>query len=222
MTRLTSTFGSSLCAIGLLALTAVSSVAGHGHMSSPTPRGIEKLTTNIDDLNNPNSKGLCRGEPEGKVTSVSGSVTLQFDITAKHIGQCIVYLLDTNLGNQQKIAEKQDCVTAEKGGPWTVKLPAGVSGRKVLRWYWKATHLAPNFEYFENCADIDIGGGGGGGSSDNKEDSAPPSEGGNKRKKPSDEGEGTTAPASEGGNEEKKSSRGNKKRKSKRKPKKQD
>ncbi|KAI9592184.1 hypothetical protein BDF19DRAFT_223665 [Syncephalis fuscata] len=162
MTRFTTVLGMTVCAAVLLAVSTISNVSAHGYMNYPTPRGIQKLSTMVDDVKNPNTKGKCRGEPAGQVTNISGSsVTLQFTITAPHIGPCSVYLLDENLGNEQKIADKNDCAAPGKVGPWTVNLPAGVSGRKVIRWHWKASHLAPQIENYEQCADIMIGGGGG-------------------------------------------------------------
>ncbi|KAI9592175.1 hypothetical protein BDF19DRAFT_452580 [Syncephalis fuscata] len=162
MTRFTSVLGMTVCAAVLFAVSTISNVSAHGYMNYPTPRGIQKLSTMVDDVKNPNTKGKCRGEPAGQVTNISGSsVTLQFTITAPHIGPCSVYLLDENLGNEQKIADKNDCAAPGKVGPWTVNLPAGVSGRKVIRWHWKASHLAPQIENYEQCADIMIGGGGG-------------------------------------------------------------
>ncbi|KAI8050567.1 hypothetical protein BDF22DRAFT_695649 [Syncephalis plumigaleata] len=103
---------------------------------------------------------VCRGEPAGKVTNVGHSVTLGFTITAPHVGMCTVYILDENLGNSQKIAEKLDCAATGKVGPWTINIPSNISGRKVIRWYWEAAHVTPH-EPYENCADVIIGSGGG-------------------------------------------------------------
>ncbi|KAI8057119.1 hypothetical protein BDF22DRAFT_773667 [Syncephalis plumigaleata] len=159
-----------LCAFAVTALSVVSSVSAHGYLSSPTPRGIEKLSYQIDDLKSPNTKGICRDEPAGKVTNVGHSVTLGFTITAPHIGMCEVYILDENLGNARKIASKKDCVATGKVGSWTVNIPSDISGRKVLRWKWDAAHLKTTIEHYEQCADINISGGGGGGSSDSSSD----------------------------------------------------
>ncbi|KAI9591452.1 hypothetical protein BDF19DRAFT_455057 [Syncephalis fuscata] len=150
--------GATLCLFAIVALSAISDVAAHGYMSSPTPRAIEKASTRIDDLKNPNTRGVCRGEPAGRVTNVGRSVTLGFTITAPHIGMCEVYILDTNLGNARRIAQKNNCAAPGKVGPWTVNIPAGISGRKVIRWVWNAAHLGPGkIEHYENCADINIG-----------------------------------------------------------------
>ncbi|KAI8057123.1 hypothetical protein BDF22DRAFT_740653 [Syncephalis plumigaleata] len=164
MTRITSAFGWSVCASALVALSAISGVSAHGYLSSPSPRGIQKVSYQIDDLKSPNTKGICRGESAGKVTNVGHSVTLGFTITAPHIGMCEVYILDENLGNARKIASKDGCAAPGKVGPWTVNIPSDISGRKVLRWVWNAAHLVTTIEHYEQCADINISGGGGGGS----------------------------------------------------------
>jgi predicted carbohydrate-binding protein with CBM5 and CBM33 domain len=143
----------------MVALSAVSSVTAHGYLSSPPPRGIEKESTNVDALKAPNFSGnLCRGEPAGKVSNVGHSVTLGFTITAPHIGMCEVYILDENLSNPRKIAEKLDCAASGKVGPWTVNIPGDVSGRKVLRWVWNAAHLGTTIEPYEQCVDINVSG----------------------------------------------------------------
>lgn len=137
-------------------------VQSHGCLSSPVIRGAEKKNVNIDSIRNPNSAGLCRGEPKGKVTNVSpGPLTLQFEISAPHIGPCEVYLLDANLGNSKKIASKMNC--ASPPGPWTVDIPSDVSGHHVLRWTWDAQHISKSDpEKYENCSDLNISGNGGG------------------------------------------------------------
>jgi len=151
----------------LAVLAALSShVAAHGYLSSPPPRGIQKAGYQIDDLKSPNTKGLCRGEPEGQVTAVTPGQVLRlgFTITAPHVGPCRVTLLDTDLTNESKpFASKQNC--AAPGGPgfWEVTLPSDAQGRKVLRWYWEGQHISTPGEPYEQCIDLDFGGGGGGG-----------------------------------------------------------
>ncbi|KAI9591876.1 hypothetical protein BDF19DRAFT_468444 [Syncephalis fuscata] len=140
MTRFASTIGFSACAAALLAVSTISSVSAHGYMSSPAPRGI------------------CRGEPAGKVTNVGHSVTLGLTITAPHIGMCEVYILDENLDNPRKIASKDGCAAPGKVGPWSVEIPSDITGRKVLRWVWNAAHLVTTIEHYEQCADINISG----------------------------------------------------------------
>ncbi|KAI9591873.1 hypothetical protein BDF19DRAFT_498967 [Syncephalis fuscata] len=161
MTRFASTIGFFACAAALLAVSTISSVSAHGYMSSPTPRGIAKVSYLVDDVKNPNTKGICRGEPAGKVTDVGHSVTLGLTITAPHIGMCEVYILDENLSNARKIASKDGCAAPGKVGPWSVEIPSDITGRKVLRWVWNAAHLVTTIEHYEQCADINISGGGG-------------------------------------------------------------
>ncbi|RKP25328.1 hypothetical protein SYNPS1DRAFT_28936 [Syncephalis pseudoplumigaleata] len=223
MTRLTAAFGTTLGGIALLALTTVSSVQGHGFLTYPVPRGIEKMSYQIDDIKNPNTKGICRGETKpGKINKLSGSVTLKFNIFANHIGPCTVSILDENMSELATIATKDGCAASKPAPPWTVNIPAKFTGRKILRWHWKATHLGEgNAEHFEQCADIDLGGGGGGGdgsdsgSSDNDKQDAPSGgkygkDGGDSKKDaPADEKYGgdskKDAPADEkdGGNDKK-------------------
>jgi len=151
------------CLIPLFS-TLFYSVHAHGYLASPPPRGIEKVTYQIDDLRNPNARGLCRGEAEGKVTTVApgGSITLQIIASAPHTGPCEVTLLDyPSLGNPVQVASKYDCAAPGKVAPWTIQLPAGVSGRKVLRWYWEGRHIANPGEPYEQCVDLMIGAGGG-------------------------------------------------------------
>lgn len=149
-----------------LALTVLSFattyVAAHGYLYYPPPRGIQKEGYQIDDLKSPNRKGLCRGEPVGKITPVTpgGSVTLKFRITAPHVGPCVVYVLDANLKNPQKIADKNNCAAPGQGQPWTIKLPSGMAGHKVLRWTWEGQHVSPG-EPYEQCIDVNFGGSGG-------------------------------------------------------------
>lgn len=132
-------------------------------MSSPYVRGLAKESYNVDALKAPNRSGaLCRGEPADKVTTVGSSVTLGFTITAPHVGMCTVYILDADLTNSRQIAQKLDCAAPGKVGPWTITIPSDITGRKVIRWYWQATHVTPS-EPYENCADVMIGGGSGGG-----------------------------------------------------------
>lgn len=146
----------------LLTVLAFSSyVAAHGYLYYPPPRGIQKEAYEIDALKSPNRKGLCRGEPVGKITPVTagGSVTLKFHITAPHVGPCVVYVLDANLQNPKKIAEKFNCAAPGNGDPWAIKLPTGLSGHKVLRWTWDGQHVSPS-EPYEQCIDVNFGGSG--------------------------------------------------------------
>jgi len=150
-------------------------VVSHGYLSSPPPRGIEKQGYQIDDLKSPNHKGLCRGEPAGKVTKVTsgGQLTLGLTITAPHSGPCEVSLLSfPDLTFEQKFASKYDCAAPGKAQPWTITLPKA-SGRKVLRWYWEGRHVSPG-EPYEQCIDVDFGGGSGGSDSDSGSDDAAP------------------------------------------------
>ncbi|KAI9596974.1 hypothetical protein BDF19DRAFT_464418 [Syncephalis fuscata] len=134
----------------LTALYAVSSVSGHGHLSYPPCRGCDKYNTARDSINSPLlTPNLCRGEPAGVVTTVNHQLTLQIDASAPHVGPCSVYLLDENLGNPIKVADKENYI------------PSDITGRKVLRWTWEGCHVQP-CEKYEQCSDITISGGNGG------------------------------------------------------------
>jgi len=158
----------------LLLAALIPLAAAHGYLCTPPPRGIEHESSQIDLLKSPNTRGVCRGETKpGKIQKVTpgGSLTLGFTITAPHTGPCEVYLLDLNLKNSKKIASKYDCAAPGKVGPWTIKLPSGVSGRKVLRWYWEGRHISTPGEPYEQCIDLDFGGSSYGGN-DNDSDNA--------------------------------------------------
>jgi len=144
-------------------------VASHGYLSSPPPRGLQKAGYQIDDLKSPNTKGLCRGEPEGEITKVTPGQVLRLGltITAPHVGPCRVTLLDVDLSNEGKaFANKQNCAATGNPGYWDITLPSNVSGRKVLRWYWEGQHIGTPGEPYEQCIDVDFGGSGGGGQYD--------------------------------------------------------
>jgi predicted carbohydrate-binding protein with CBM5 and CBM33 domain len=144
-----------LATLTLVSVYAVG-VYSHGYMSKPFCRGCEKATYLVDDVKNPNTKGICRGEPAGQVTEIQGnSVTLGFTITAPHVGGCKVFLLDEDLGNSIQIGERNNCAAPGMVGDWTVTLPRGTSGRKVIRWTWDACHISP-CEKYEQCADINV------------------------------------------------------------------
>jgi len=161
-------------------------IAAHGYLSSPPPRGIQKVTYAIDDLKSPNHKGICRGEPPGQVTSATpgGQMTLGLTITAPHTGPCQVSILSyPDLKFEQNVASKYDCAAPGKVAPWTITLPTGLSGRKVLRWYWEGRHVSPP-EPYEQCIDLNFGGGGGGSSSPSPGLSSPVAKKKKKKKKP--------------------------------------
>jgi hypothetical protein len=92
-----------LCLFAMVAFSAATESIAHGCMSSPTPCGIEKIRTRIDEVKDPNTRGICRNGPAGRVTNVGRKVTLRFTIIALHIDMCEVYPLDTNFGNTRHI-----------------------------------------------------------------------------------------------------------------------
>ena len=52
-----------------------------------------------------------------------------------------------------------DCAAPGAPKSWTITLPKGLVGHKVLRWQWIGTQVVPNEEY-EQCVDLDFGGAG--------------------------------------------------------------
>jgi len=147
----------------ILALPAL--VSAHGYLSSPPPRGAEKESTDVDSLKSPDHNGMCRGEPEGQLTNVApgGPLTLQFTITAPHVGPCAVYLMNPDFSGMQQIASKNNCAAPGQVAPWTVQIPASAHGHMVLRWTWEGQHVTPS-EHYEQCVDLMVGGGSGGAS----------------------------------------------------------
>jgi len=147
----------------ILALPAL--VSAHGYLSSPPPRGAEKESTDVDSLKSPDHNGMCRGEPEGQLTNVApgGPLTLQFTITAPHVGPCAVYLMNPDFSGMQQIASKSNCAAPGMVAPWTVQIPASAHGHMVLRWTWEGQHVTPS-EHYEQCVDLMVGGGSGGAS----------------------------------------------------------
>jgi len=147
----------------ILALPAL--VSAHGYLSTPPPRGADKESTDVDSLKAPDTLGMCRGEPQGQLTSAvaGGPLTLGFTITAPHVGPCAVYLMNPDFSGMQQIDSKMDCAAPGKVGPWTVQLPASAQGHMVLRWTWEGQHVTPS-EHYEQCVDLMFGGGSGGAS----------------------------------------------------------
>ncbi|RKP24849.1 hypothetical protein SYNPS1DRAFT_29403, partial [Syncephalis pseudoplumigaleata] len=83
-------------------------------------------------------------------------VTLSFKITKAYPGDCKLYVLDKNYGQPQLIATKPSCGVRTGTIPWTVELPAQLSGSKVLRWVWEAKRTDGQTCNVEMCHDIEI------------------------------------------------------------------
>ncbi|KAI9592122.1 hypothetical protein BDF19DRAFT_498760 [Syncephalis fuscata] len=156
MTRFTSAIGMTFCAAAVIALSAISGTSAHGYMTKPLPRGIQKASFLVDDLKSPNFKGVCRGEPAGTVTTVGRRVKLEFEITAEHIGKCEVYILNPDFSNPRLIASKDGCAKTKPAAPWTINIPSDITGRKIIRWMWHASHRVTEIEEYEQCADVII------------------------------------------------------------------
>ncbi|KAI9597000.1 hypothetical protein BDF19DRAFT_421475 [Syncephalis fuscata] len=142
----------------VLGLVAVASqVNAHGHLIAPFCRNCENENTAIDSLNTPTDlNNVCRGAPPSStVTKVGRQTTLQIKASAPHVGPCSVFVLDENLGNSIKVADKENCAAPNVDHSWTITFPSNVSGRKVLRWTWEGCHVQP-CEHYEQCSDIMI------------------------------------------------------------------
>ncbi|RKP05893.1 hypothetical protein THASP1DRAFT_25691 [Thamnocephalis sphaerospora] len=135
-----------LATVACVLAYAATSVSAHGYMSKPFCRGCERAAQD-PTIAAPNAGGqLCR----------DNTIPIEINITAVHPGPCDVYLLDENLGNQTPIGHRDACVTANGINQWSVPVPNGASGKKVLRFLWKANNKGKMEEY-EQCADIVVG-----------------------------------------------------------------
>jgi len=135
-------------------------VSAHGYMQWPIPRGYQKRFTQVDDLKNPNQRGMCRGEPKGEVTAFHPGqvVSMKYLITAPHIGNCVLFLMNPDFSDPIEVEQMMNCAAPGAAFSWDVTLPPNIKGRKVLRWTWLGEHVTPH-EEFEQCADIIIGDG---------------------------------------------------------------
>ncbi|DBA04405.1 TPA: hypothetical protein N0F65_010001, partial [Lagenidium giganteum] len=173
------------------AATAVATVNAHGGMIEPMCRAISTMKLNIDStFGHPinmrgqytNGKGgECFGfTPDTNLQPIpygESKIKMRANDGANHVGPCTVYLIDpSNKENKLKVGEMNDCMRSLHPGPgnkgdkpipaeMTINVPKDnlpcKDGHCVLQFYWEATHLTPH-EFFDNCADVKIGGGGGG------------------------------------------------------------
>ena len=161
----------------LLLITFVNS---HGLLYTPIPRGYDLVTTNIDSLRNPNTDGLCRGltqkDSVSELILVEGEsfeIELSIGKSAGHIGYCNVELYDYSdnlmftlasdvdgcgvLANPESCESPDDDLLDSCLKVMSIDVP-NLSGftEGYLRWYWKALHILPTVEEFENCADVKV------------------------------------------------------------------
>jgi len=150
--------------------TLVLGVWGHGRLNIPAtrkPTGFEN-----DPLSGPNEdEFVCRNDPNPmnpKTTVTAGqSINMKWTLTAKHWGDCSVYVgygdaIVNGVGSEKrdgrfvKIANVPDCKKYSEQD-YTVDLPAWLpAGHAVIRWEWYALHMHPAIEFYVQCADVII------------------------------------------------------------------
>jgi hypothetical protein len=88
-------------------------------------------------------------------------LTLKWDFSAAHVGDCAVYLsYDTTADRAAqkyfKIANLFKCREQNRQDV-TITIPDFVpAGKAILRWDWYALHQFPGVEFYSQCIDVDI------------------------------------------------------------------
>ncbi|KAI9595734.1 hypothetical protein BDF19DRAFT_46305 [Syncephalis fuscata] len=147
-----------LAAAAAIIATLTTSANGQAYMKEPTCRGCNAYGSQLLAIQSPNTSGqLCRGAPQGQISIITGnSVNVTLEVSNSLPGSCAVELLDENLSNPMVIGRRDQCVTTSGETTWTVPLPSGINGHKVLRWSWNATNQDKP-EQYEQCADVTLG-----------------------------------------------------------------
>ncbi|DBA03216.1 TPA: hypothetical protein N0F65_003936 [Lagenidium giganteum] len=160
----------------------------HGGMIEPKCRGLTTMKLNIDNTfgfpinmrgDYTNGKGgKCFGfTPDTNLQPIpfgQSKIKMRANDGANHVGPCTAFLIDpTNQSNKIKVGEMNDCMRSLHPGPgnkgdapipaeMTINVPKDnlpcKNGHCVLQFVWEASHLAPH-EFYDNCADVKIGGG---------------------------------------------------------------
>jgi len=155
----------------ILAACFTLGVYGHGRLTVPAtrkPTGYEN-----SPVSGPNGTDfVCRNDPtatsglaaQTKVTA-GGELTMQWDLSADHQGDCAVYIgygqaLTAGVGEAKragrfvKIANIARCREYNRQD-YAVELPSWLpAGPAVIRWEWYAIHTWPNIEFYTQCADV--------------------------------------------------------------------
>jgi len=152
-----------------LSTTFVLGAWGHGRLDIPATR--KPLGFENEPLAGPNeTEFVCRNDPNSnpktKVTA-GQSLNMQWTLTAKHWGDCSVYISYSDaavngVGDEKraakffKIANVPDC-RQYSGQEYAIDLPGWLpAGQAVIRWEWYALHMHPAIEFYVQCADVVI------------------------------------------------------------------
>jgi len=148
--------------------------SAHGRLTKPMTRiGSESAYENdpIGFQGRPMTQFACRNGKNPSVTptefNAGDVITLEWDLTANHIGDAAVYIsydIDepaSSVHEMQffKIANIPKARDFKKslGLDYQIKLPDWLpAGNAVLRWEWYALHVNPTIELYAQCADIVI------------------------------------------------------------------
>jgi len=152
-----------------LSATFALGVWGHGRLDVPATR--KPLGFENEPVSGPNGTDfVCRNDPNAnpKTRVTAGqSLDMRWTLTAKHWGDCSVYVgygdaAVSGIGDAKrdarfvKIANVQDC-RQFSGQDYAVDLPGWLpAGHAVIRWEWYALHMHPAIEFYVQCADVII------------------------------------------------------------------
>jgi len=144
---------------------------GHGRLIKPVPRqGSGSLN---GQANAPVSGGvtgkdwICRaGDAVANKQPVTagGSLTLQWNFGAAHVGDCAVYVsydVGADRSDQKwfKIANLPRCKD-DNNKDMTIKIPSWLkNGHAIFRWDWYALHIWPRAEFYSQCFDATVSSG---------------------------------------------------------------
>ncbi|TMW57577.1 hypothetical protein Poli38472_003502 [Pythium oligandrum] len=155
--------------IASLALALPAAVNAHGSISNPKPTFLDIYNKNAPSVLNAGTPGYTgldydlkaeaeklgskcgKTDANGASQPIPADGVISFDISAVHIGPCVVYL-----GNE-KVAESKNCWTDYPDKKIKIDTSKCGSGCQ-LRWIWMATHTSP-WEFFDNCVNLGSGGG---------------------------------------------------------------
>lgn len=152
----------------LLSTLFLHTAHGHGRLVSPIPR--YGTGTNNGAENAPVTFGsdqwVCRHDGPVAVTreiTPGGTLDLQWDFSAAHVGDCAVYLsydVSSTRAEQKffKIANLPKC-RENNNQVVTINIPDWLqAGQVVVRWDWYALHQHPSVEFYSQCYDAMVTG----------------------------------------------------------------